>query len=189
MLTRPWTGDLDAAVMGFLGGEGRGFCFCTARAVPTWEAWEGRTAEENRALRESMIARGERDGRVLIEGGAVVGWCQVGPRDRLPKLRLQYGLDPDPSAFAVTCFEIDPAHRGKGGARLLLRDVVADLRGRGVRRLEGFPRCGRLEPGEAWTGPEGLFRAAGFREERRAGRGPVMVIDPSDSATPPAESP
>jgi len=173
-----WTPDLDDAVLAFLGdeGAGRGSCFCTAWHVPTWEEFRRRAPAENRALRAELLARGERDGWVLLEEGAVVGWCQAGPRDRLPKLAAQYGLAPDPAAWAVTCFEVDPAHRGKGAARRLLAGVLADLRSLGVRRVEGFPRCGRLEPGEAWTGPEGLFRGAGFREVARSARGPVMAL-------------
>ena len=174
-----WTPDRDGDVLRFLGdGEaGRGFCFCTAWWVPTWEEWKTRTAEQNRALRESLAARGERDGYLLLEGDRVAGWCQAGPRDRLPKLAAQYGLAPDPGAWAVTCFEIDLAFRGKGAARTLLRGVLGDLRARGVRRVEGFPRRGRLEPGEAWTGPEALFLGEGFREAGRAARGPVLSLD------------
>ena len=171
--------DLDAALLGFLGDEagGRGFCFCTAWWVPTWEEWKERTAGENRALREDLLARGERDGYLLLDGEAVVGWCQVGPRDRLPKLVKQYGLAPDADVWAVTCFEVAPSHRGRGAAAFLLRGALADLRARGVRRVQGFPRCGRgLEPGQAWTGPEGLFLSAGFREVSRTDRGPVLEL-------------
>jgi ribosomal protein S18 acetylase RimI-like enzyme len=155
--------------------QGRGACFCTAWWVPTWEEWKTRTAAQNRALRESLLAKGERDGYLLLDAGAVVGWCQAGPRDRLPKLLAQYGLAPDPAVHAITCFEIAPSHRGRGAAARLLAGALADLRARGVSRVQGFPRCGAaLEPGAAWTGPEGLFRSAGFREVSRAERGPVM---------------
>jgi ribosomal protein S18 acetylase RimI-like enzyme len=177
------TPDLDTLLLAFLGdeGDGRGFCFCTAWWVPTWEEWKTRTAEENRALRMDLLARGERDGYLLLDGGLVVGWCQVGPRDRLPKLVKQYGLAPDPAAWAITCFEISPSRRGRGAAALLLGGVLEDLRARGAARVQGFPRCGAgLDPGEAWTGPEGLFRSAGFVEVARGARGPVVErrLDP-----------
>jgi GNAT superfamily N-acetyltransferase len=179
MEVRPLAPNLDGAFLRFMGDEaaGRGACFCTAWWVPTWEEWDARTPAENRGLREALLARGERDGYLLLDGGEVVGWCQAGPRDRLPKLAAQYGLPPDPGAWAVTCFEIAPAHRGRGAARLLLEGVLADARARGAERVEGFPRCGAaLPPGEAWTGPEGLFRGAGFAEVRRGARGSVVAV-------------
>ena len=187
MEVRRLTPDLDALMLRFLGdeGAGRGFCFCTAWSVPTWEEWKDRTPAQNRALREGLLARGERDGYLLLDGGEPVGWCQAGPRDRLPKLVRQYGLAPDPAAWALTCFEIAPSHRGRGAARFLLDGVLADLRTRGVRRVEGFPRCGKnLEPGQAWTGPEALFRGAGFVEAGRAERGPVLRIELPAQAGP-----
>jgi GNAT superfamily N-acetyltransferase len=174
---RRLTPELDGAMLAFLGdeGDGRGACFCTAWWVPTWEEWKTRTPAENRATRLDLLARGERDGYLLLDGELVVGWCQAGPRDRLPKLIAQYGLPPDPDCWAVTCFEIAPSHRGRGAAAFLLEGVLADLRARGATRIQGFPRCGEnLAPGAAWTGPVGLFRSTGFREVGRAERGPVM---------------
>jgi len=180
MEVRRLTPELDAAMLAFLGdgADGRGHCFCAAWWVPTWEEWKRRTPAENRATREDLLRRGERDGYLLLDAGRPVGWCQVGPRDRLAKLVAQYGLAPDPDAWAVTCVEVAPSHRGRGAAARLLKGVLADLRARGVRRVQGFPRPGAaLEPVQAWTGPEGLFRSAGFREVARAERGPVVQID------------
>ncbi len=179
--------DLDAPFLRFMADEaaGRGSCFCAAWWVPTWEEWESRTPAENRALREALLARGERDGFLLLDGDEVVGWCQAGPRDRLPKLAAQFGLAPDPGAWAVTCFEVAPSHRGRGAARLLLKAAVAEARARGATSVEGFPRCGAaLPPGEAWTGPEGLFRGAGFVEAATGRRGPVMRLDLRGGRTP-----
>ncbi len=80
--------------------------------------------------------------------------------------------------YAVTCFEVSPAHRQRGGARALLRGALDDLRERGIARVQGFPRAGRgLEAGQVWTGPEALFRSAGFRVAGEGPRGPVYEID------------
>jgi ribosomal protein S18 acetylase RimI-like enzyme len=184
---RPWTPDLDAAVMAFLGdaADGRGACFCAAWSVPTWEAWGARTPAENRALREDLLRGGVRDGVVLLDGGAVRGWCQAGARDRFPKLLAQYGLAPDPAVGAVTCFEVAPGFRGRGTARLLLAAACDLLRAGGFRRVQAFPRPGaRLEPGQAWTGPEALFRGAGFAGVGGGERGPVLERSLVESRTP-----
>lgn len=154
-------------------------CACVAWWVPTWAEWADRTPEQNEALREQLFARGEDDGYLLYEDDIPVGWLQAGPRDRLPKLATMYRLDPDPDAWAITCFQILPEHRGRGLATHLLQGVVADLLARGVRRIEGFPiRPGAdTPPGERWTGTVAMFAVAGFAVVVDDPERPVMAID------------
>jgi len=140
-----------------------GWCRCVAWHVPTWEGWGERSAEENLALRRELWARGDHDAYLLRLDGTPVASLQAGVRSRLPKLESQLRLAPDPGVWALTCFLVAPAHRGRGHARFLLDEVLSDLRARGVRRVEAYPRCGSgLDDGEAWTGPEVIYRAAGF---------------------------
>jgi GNAT superfamily N-acetyltransferase len=156
--------------------NGWGECFCVAWWVDTWKDWGERTAEQNRALREELFARGQDDGYLAYDDDGPVGWCQVGPRDRLAKLTKQYGLEPDPSAYAMTCFFVAPRARGTGVARALLDAAIDDLRARGIERLEAFPRKGdSSDPLEVWTGPRALFERAGFVLEREEPR-PIYVI-------------
>jgi GNAT superfamily N-acetyltransferase len=146
-----------------------GWCFCTAWHVPTWDGWGERTAAENRALRQALGDAGEHDGYLGYVPGvpAPVAWCQVGARDRLPKLCAQLDLAPDPGVFAITCFFVAPAWREQGVAAALLAVVLADLRARGVARVEAYPRRGAgLSAGDAWNGPEAMYRAAGFTTVR-----------------------
>jgi GNAT superfamily N-acetyltransferase len=158
--------------------NGCAWCYCVAWWAPTWEGWGERTAEANRALREALLARGEYDGYLLYEDDAPVGWCQVGPRDRLEKLTRQLALPPDPETWAITCFQIAPAHRRKGLATRLLREVLRDLRGQGVRRVEAFPKRGdALDVEDLWNGPESMFRAAGFTVTRDDARRPVLALE------------
>jgi GNAT superfamily N-acetyltransferase len=150
--------------------HGCGWCACVAWWVPTWDGWNERTAEENRAFRDALIARGEEDGYLLYEDGRPVGWCQAGPRDRWPKLRAAMESGPDPDVWVIPCFLMLPAERRRGLARRLLDGVLEDLRARGGRRVEAFPRSGSDLPAEdAWTGPESLFLGAGFQRVREAG--------------------
>lgn len=155
-----------------------GWCYCTAWWVPTWDGWGDRSAEQNRALRQELFARGEHDGYLLYAEGQPAAWCQVGRRDRLEKLRAKYGLAPDPRAWAITCFLTAPGQRRRGHARHLLGEVLRDLRARGALRVEAFPRRGAdLEPGDLWTGPESLFVQAGFGLTRDDPRRPVLVLE------------
>lgn len=155
--------------------EGTGWCYCTAWWVPTWEGFGERSDAENRELREALFEAGHDDGYLLYLDDEPAGWCQVGVRDRLPKLLAQYRLKPNPDVYAITCFTVLPRLRGRGLARLLLRGVLEALSRGGVRRVQAFPKPGqRLEPGEAWRGTEALFREVGFRVALRADSGPVM---------------
>jgi GNAT superfamily N-acetyltransferase len=146
--------------------------------VPTWDGWAERSAEENTSLRHLLCTRGEWDGLLAYDAEHAVGWCQVGPRDRLGKLVAQLELDPDPSAWCVSCFLVAPSHRGRGVAAALLAAAIALARAEGAGRLEGYPReGGRLEEGEAWTGPGALFTSAGFEVVRSATPRSVVSLD------------
>jgi ribosomal protein S18 acetylase RimI-like enzyme len=157
--------------------RGTGGCYCVAWHVPTWEGWGERTDAENRSLREALFERGVHDGYLCYAGGEPVGWCQATPRDGLPKLAGQFRLAPDPGAFAIACFAVQPGARGRGVARALLAAVLADLPARGARHAEAFPKRGTKEPRELWNGPEALFRAAGFSVVRDDPLRPVLALD------------
>jgi hypothetical protein len=90
----------------------------------------------------------------------------------------QYALPPDPRAWAITCFNVAPARRREGVARALRRGVLADLRTKGVERVEAFPRRSPdLDAGALWTGPESLYMEAGFRLVRDDPARPVLALD------------
>ena len=147
--------------------QGTGWCYCTAWWVDTWDGWGQRTAAQNRALRDKLFARNQYDGYLLYVDGQAVGWCQCGRRDRLIKLLQQYKLQPDPDIWAITCLLIASPLRKQGLAHRFLDGILGDLRHRGVHRVQAFPRRGEKLPDEdIWTGPEDLYRQAGFTLER-----------------------
>ena len=144
--------------------NGCGLCRCVAWWVPSWAGWGERTAEANRVLRQSLFDRGEDDGYMLYLDDEPAGWAQVGRRDRLEKLVGEYRTEPDPGAWAITCFLLAPHARRRGLARLMLDEILRDLPARGARSVEGYPRRGNGLPAEeVWTGPEALFVDAGFQ--------------------------
>lgn len=155
-----------------------GWCYCTAWWVPTWEEFSDRSADENRASRDELLERGEYDGYLLYLETTPVGWCQAGPRDRLEKLVRQFGLEPDDETWAITCFLIAPEHRRTGLSRYLLDEVLKDLRERGVRRVEAFPKHGEeSDPLELWNGAEAIFMEAGFSVTRHHPLRPVLSLE------------
>lgn len=157
--------------------NGADWCFCTAWWVPTWEGWGDRTAEENRAFRDSLFAQGMYDGYLLYADDEPVGWCQCGKRDRLTKLVESHGLQPDSDVIAITCFFIAPRYRGHELAHRLLQGVLRDLQNKGEKRVQAFP-CHRqgLPPEDVWTGPESLYQQAGFRRVKKCEKRTVMEL-------------
>jgi GNAT superfamily N-acetyltransferase len=158
--------------------NGAGWCRCVAWWVPTWDGWAERTAEENTALRERVCTGGEYDGLLAYRGDEPVGWCQVGPRDRLRKLVEQLQLEPDGASWAVTCFLIAPVWRRRGVASALLAAAADVARAAGATRLQGYPRVGSsLDAADAWTGTESLFTARGFTLVRPGAPRAVYAMD------------
>jgi GNAT superfamily N-acetyltransferase len=147
--------------------NGADWCYCVAWWVPTWDCWGQRTASENRALREKLFRQKRYDGYILYVDGAPVGWCHCGQRDRLAKLLKQYNLEHDPNVWAITCLLIAPRFRKRGLAHRFLAEILKDLKAKGIQRAQAFPRRGDHLPDEdVWTGPERLYRQAGFVLER-----------------------
>lgn len=152
-----------------------GTCHCVAWWVDNWDNWSERTSEQNKALRDELCTRGEYDGYLLYVDRRVAGWMQAGPRDRLAKLVKQYELEPEEGTWAVTCFVLDPKHRGKGLSTYMLHQALADMRNRGVKAVEAFPNTKAKADDELWTGPESVFQAAGF-ELSQKDPGPVYRL-------------
>jgi GNAT superfamily N-acetyltransferase len=173
------TEDREADFLALMGrDEHGGQCWCVAWWVPSWEAYSAATAEENRAVRDDVFGRGVHDGYLAYVDGAPVGWIQAGPRDRLPKIAETFSLAPDPDVWAVSCFTVLAAYRGRGLGRAFFAAVLDDLRRNGVTAVEGYPVHGTgHEAAEVWTGPEALFVEAGFRELERGPRRAVYRLD------------
>ncbi|PKK82866.1 MAG: hypothetical protein CVT49_11795 [candidate division Zixibacteria bacterium HGW-Zixibacteria-1] len=144
-----------------------GWCYCVAWWVPTWEGWSQRSIEDNRSMREHLFRIGEYDGYLMYDGDEPIGWCQAGPRDRLVKLITEYRLPYDSDIWAITCFFIITKYRDIGLGQHMLKEILEDLRKKGVRYVQGFPRRGKnLKVDDLWTGPENFFVNAGFNLER-----------------------
>ena len=49
--------------------DSAGWCWCVAWWTDSWEGFGDRTSRQNRQLRDSLLARDERDGYLLYDGG------------------------------------------------------------------------------------------------------------------------
>lgn len=154
-----------------------GWCFCSAWWVPTWEGFNERTSQQNRALREELFANQTFDGYIVYINGEPQGWCQVGRRDQFTKLVNQFNLEPDENTWAITCMALPPRYQGLGLAHEILGLIIADLKASGVKRIQAFPKFAPdLPKDEIWTGPLTIFEKAGFKYVTKDERRYVMEL-------------
>ncbi|MBZ8142115.1 GNAT family N-acetyltransferase [Rubrivivax gelatinosus] len=148
----------------------------------------GRPAEEGAPLRERRraalreLAAGDTPpGLVGYEDGQPVGWVSLAPREQLPRLRrspVARAVDDEP-VWAIVCFVVPPAMRGRGVASALLQGAIAFARARGVRLLEAYPidKSERSEDDWMWNGALSMYAKAGFTEvARRRPQRPVVRL-------------
>jgi GNAT superfamily N-acetyltransferase len=144
-------------------GEYGNGCLCCYWWMDTTDNWEERTDKESIAQREALFAQGIEDGYLLYRNDEPVGWCQAYPRDQLPNLLNTFHFAPNPEVWCVSCFMIIPEARGYGFAHRFLAAVLDDLKSRGIKKVQAYPRSqSGLEATDLWTGPEGLYVKAGF---------------------------
>lgn len=157
-----------------------GFCFCAAWYVDSWDDWEARSAEENRAIREQLFTDGIYDGFLAFVDGESdpVAWMQVAPRDTIPRLSRDFNLLPDPKTWAIGCLLIRPDWRGKGIARQMMTNVLDEVSYSGASRIEAYPRGGENHPDEElWNGPLALYLSLGFEIVQQGGTRHVVALE------------
>jgi len=155
---------------------GNGWCQCVAWWVPTWDGWGERTAAQNRALRQTLLGDGVHDGYFVYANGALAGWVQAWKRDAFPKLAAQFGVASDEDAWMIGCVLIMPAFRSQGVARDALALIVDDLRLRGARSIDAFPKRGASDAGELWNGPESTYARLGFAVVHDDAKRPLLRL-------------
>ena len=141
---------------------GNGRCHCVAWWVPTWDGWSERTPDQNRALRQKLFRDGVHDGYFVFAGAELVGWVQAWKRDAFAKLASQFGVVSDHDAWMIGCVLVLSPFREQGIAREALSLIVDDLRLRGARSIDAFPKRGASDAGELWNGPESTYARLGF---------------------------
>ena len=166
-----WT-DL-ASVFGTRGDAS--WCFCQFFVDPQWN--RGRDA--NRAALRSQIETSEIPiGLIAYAEGAPVGWVQVGPRTRYPRLDKKHTATA--SQWYLTCFVVPPQHRRRGVSTALLRAAIDHARDHGADILEARPTdtnaatATKKAASDLFTGVLSMFLEAGFVEISR-NRSRVLV--------------
>lgn len=144
-------------------------------------AGSNRTAEQNRAEKESLVLAGRAHAALVYDGADCVGWCQFGATEELPRIknRREYSRDvvilPD---WRITCFFIEDGYRHRGVAAAALEGALDEIARLGGGTVESYPEetDGRTvsEP-YLYNGTLSMFESAGFARGRRLGRNRWVV--------------
>jgi GNAT superfamily N-acetyltransferase len=157
------------------GGTGPIQCSCM------WWRQRGKSAERNRRAMEELVRAGGEPGLLAYEDGAAIAWVSVAPREQyghLARSRTYAPPGPDPGAWCIACFWLDPRVRRQGVASALLAAAVDHAVARGASAIEAYPHRRRPD----YMGAEGMFAAAGFEPVREAGPRTIMRYERGSAA-------
>lgn len=131
--TRTW-GDFETL---FAAGTGWGRCGCLF-ALEAHRATSGGTWAQQRlanlATMRGLLDEGRSHGVLVFDGRDPVGWCQYVPRDDLRFTDERAST----AQWFITCFVIDPAHRGVGATSVALRAALEAISAQGGGVVEGW---------------------------------------------------
>lgn len=105
-------------------------------------------------------------GKILYLNGEAIGFTQFGPISEFETAKLLYRdklpLPSGDKAFCITCIAIASKYRGRGLATKLLRNVLTDLKKRGVKSVDGYPVRHASSWNQISVGPLALYQDLGF---------------------------
>jgi GNAT superfamily N-acetyltransferase len=156
-----------------------GGCWCMFWRLPA-SVWSRNTTAQNKQDMKAIVEAGPPPGLLAYQGGEVVGWVSVGPREAFPRIersRTLKRLDDQPT-WSVNCFFVAMPYRASGLMLELLKAAIEYARRQGAAVIEGYPleplRGERVGTMEGYVGIASIFRKAGFRKVRRRIRGRVI---------------
>lgn len=106
-------------------------------------------------------------GKLLLWGKREnpVGFIQFGPISEFQTAQFCYKNLVIPRAgWCITCVAIQTNYRGKGLATRLVRNVLRDLKRRGVKTVDAYPIQGTSSWNQVSPGPVGLYQKCGFEK-------------------------
>ena len=124
-----------------------------------------------------LVRSGRETGLLAYDGGNVVGWVSVAPREEYAAILSspQYGPrdDDDEGVWAIVCFVVDKPEHGRGVREALLAGAVEHAFARSATAVEAYPHVSA--PHDYMGGVE-LYRRAGFAHVRDANKRAVVRL-------------
>jgi len=152
-----------------------GGCWCMSWRIPHGgKMWREAVGEPNRKAFRKLVTCGKAHGVLAFDGKTPVGWCAFGLRAEFPRTETvkAYRRDDVDGVWSINCFYIHKDYRKGGVSELLLDGAVKAIRKHKGKVIEGYPTPltkdgNQLPAAFAYTGPEVIFKRAGFRQVQR----------------------
>ena len=140
-------------------------CWCLSHRLGAAEIEELGGGSREQAMRR-LCEREHPPGVVTYRDGEPVGWCSIGPRADIPRLRSSRLIRPvdDVPVWSIICVVVRAGHRRQGVTGRLLAGAVEHAASRGAPAVEAYPvdPPGRMDLTMAFVGTRSLFERAGF---------------------------
>ncbi len=175
----PETWDAFAALVerhnGIFGG-----CWCIYFHPDCAERGQG--YEGNRALKRTLVEKGEAHAALAFDGDRAVAWCEFGTPEELPNIhhRKDYESRGDPLPdYRLTCLFIDKEYRRRGISPQVLQGALDLIAQAGGGVVEGYPQDlsdgRRVGNSFLYNGTRALYERAGFTYEGPKGKGHTVM--------------
>jgi GNAT superfamily N-acetyltransferase len=96
---------------------------------------------ENKAEFRKVVEQGPPPGLLAFNGDLAVGWCQLTPRDALPRLDRAWRLKRvyDRPVWSLSCFYIRKGYRRRGITSALIAEALETAKRAKAPALESYP--------------------------------------------------
>jgi GNAT superfamily N-acetyltransferase len=164
MLTiRPLTPDLWPAFEDLFDNKSAcNRCWCMYWRIGA--AYRKRPSEENKSAFRQVVKRGPPPGLIAFRGDVAVGWCQMTPRESLPRLDGEWRLKriDEVPVWSISCFFVRVGYRKQGVTSALISAALKAAKQAGAEALEAYPLDAEKTSSTSFTGYATAFARAGF---------------------------
>jgi hypothetical protein len=140
LAVRPLTPDLWPAFEDLFGDSAVcSRCWCMYWRIGA--AYRKRPGLTNKAAFREVVKRGPPPGLLAFDGDVAVGWCQLTPRDQVPRLdRARHlGRVDDSPVWALSCFYVRKGYRRRGITAILIAASLKAAKHARALALEAYP--------------------------------------------------
>lgn len=131
---------------------------------------------QRREQKEERVRAGKAHASLVYDGDLCIGWCQFGPSEELPriKLRREYTkkIDTLPD-WRITCFFVDSKHRKRGVSESALKGALEEIAKLGGGIVESYPEDTTdrsVSSSFLYNSTLSIFLNSGFEKVQRLGK-------------------
>jgi len=178
LTVRPLTPDLWPEFEDLFGAHGAcNGCWCMYWRIGS--QYSQRPREKNKAAFRAIVRKGPPPGLLAFDRELAVGWCQITPREDLPRVGHSPLIHPidDAPVWSISCFYVRRGYRRQGVTKVLIKSAVEVAKRAGAALVEAYPveANGPKSSGSMYTGSARSFEEVGFEVvARRVQHRPIM---------------